>query len=203
MLIPQKTHPPVIYTPFTRSGYLQWNNSPATVFYMTADSIVIQHRLNVNLGAHCLLCTPEEFTHHVCTTLHKKQSELWLCWLHETELRRALLVSSGEHVLIRDTACLMAVHKNVSHCSFIDTSQESESSHTAVKGSQMNTEAWLSHCDRAALGAAAATLRWTKIQYDGQTKLQPEWTDIKWKLIWGSSAKHSELQLTLENHLRF
>ncbi len=75
----------------------------------------------------------------------------------------------------------MATHKYVSHCSFIDTSPETESSHTAVKDSQMNTEARLSRGDRPALGAAAATLRWAKTQYDRQTKLQPEQTEIKWK----------------------
>lgn len=168
MLIPQKTLP-LWFITLLQGVVICNETTPLPPHFIWQLTIVIQHRLNVNLGAHCLLCTPGEFTHHVCTTLHKKQSELWLCWLHETELRRALLVSSGEHVPIRDTACLMTVHKNVSHCSFIDTSQESESSHTAVKGSQMNTEAWLSHCDRAALGAAAATLRWTKTQYDGQT----------------------------------
>lgn len=40
----------------------------------------------------------------------------------------------------------------------------------------MDAKGWLSHCDRPALGAAAATLRGTKTQYDKQTKLQPEHT---------------------------
>ncbi len=62
----------------------------------------------------------------------------------------------------------------MSQSSFIDTSLETESSHTAVKGSQMNSGARLSHCGRAALLAAAATLRWMETQYNKQTKLQPE-----------------------------
>lgn len=101
----------------------------------------------------------------------------------------SIFVSFEEYVPLTDTTCLMATHKYVSHCSFTDTSLETESSHTAVKDSQMNTEARLSHGDRPALGAAAATLRWAKTQYDRQTKLQPEKTEIRWKLIRANSAE--------------
>lgn len=52
----------------------------------------------------------------------------------------------------------------------------------------MNTESWLSHTDRPVLGAVAAMPQWMKTQYDRQTKLQPEQTDIKSKLIRGNSA---------------
>lgn len=67
----------------------------------------------------------------------------------------------------------------VSLSAALDECRETQTSHTAVKDSQMKSGARLSHGDRPALGAAAATLGWTKTQYDKQTQLQPEQTEIK------------------------
>lgn len=159
-------------------------------FYMTADSIVIRCRLNVSLGAHgLLLCIPGELTHHVCcTTLLKQQP--FTAWNGAWD---SIFVSFSPR---SDTTCLMATtHKCVSHCSFIDTSQETESSHTAVKANDYRSSAVI----RWQLGAAAAVHGWTKTHYDRQTKVQPVQTEMKWKRI---SANSAETQLVLLNHLR-
>lgn len=97
--------------------------------------------------------------------------------LKKTGLLTALFVAFERPVHLRDTTCLTAPDKKpVSHRSFTDAGRKSRSSHTAVKGA---TEAELSHCDRPAFLATAATLRRTKTQYDKQTGLQPERTGTK------------------------
>lgn len=75
----------------------------------------------------------------------------------------------------------MCIKKKGKCCVFISAALDEcgETSLTAVKDSQMKSGARLSHGDRLAEGAAAATLRWTKTQYDKQTQLQPEQTEIK------------------------
>lgn len=164
----------MIYNPFLQGLFIQNDSTPlphfkTAAFYMTADSIVILCRLNVvSLGAHSLLCIPEELTHHVCTTLLKQKS-----------------LSSLQHICVfwyslHATTCLMAAHKYVSHCSFMDTSLETESSHTAVKDSQMNTSLAVTWWQASVRSCISSALMEEDIIWQGnKTTTCADWNKMK------------------------
>lgn len=165
---------PLIYNPFTRTVYLQWLNSPATLQH---SSILYDSWLNSNpvqvkcesWGPACF-ASPGELTRHDCSTLWRKQPQpLQSAHCLELGSGRHMPVSSEERVPLTGTTCLMATRKYVSHCSFTDKSRTRELPHTAVEGSQMNTGARLSRGDRPTLWGCSSN---TSMDDDNMTGKQ-------------------------------
>lgn len=76
-------------------------------------------------------------------------------------------------------------------------SGERELPHCSERPQKTERKAWMSHCDRLAIGAAAATPWGTKPRYDRQTKLQPEQTEKQ------RNAETESGDVTRLNHLGF
>ena len=155
---------------------------------MTADSIVIRRRLNVSLGAHSLLCIPTELTNHVCATLQGQQAEPGACSLLKNWASDGWFVSFEEPIPPSDTTCVMVTRKNASQRSFTD-STEKQSSHTAVKYSQMSAEAGLSQSDRRC--SSNASVDDDTIWQANKTtpgRAETKWDLIRIRTLW--AAKH-------------
>ena len=81
-------------------------------------------------------------------------------------------MSFEERIPLSDTTCLMVTHKDPSHRSFTDsTGVETEFPHCS-EGLANECRSW------AVTGAAAATLQWTRAQYDRQYKTTPGRAEI-------------------------
>lgn len=76
-------------------------------------------------------------------------------------------------------------------------SGERELPHCSERPHKTERKAWLSHCDRLTIGAAAATPWGTKPRYDRQTKVQPEQTETQ------RNAETESGNVTRLNHLGF